>query len=707
MKKFGVMLLLTIRSLHATQGVSSAQIQAVAIQTDGTILAGGYMTLNNTTQYMTAHFSATGGVDGAYGTTGYCAVPFDNGAIAIANAMALLSNNEGVLAGYAELEAGTSFALAQISTAGVLDTTFNSSGSMPGTNATLIGEGCSGNAIALDANGNYLLAGVAVLSGSPQYALARYTSAGVLDSSFNQTGFVTTPINLTSEAFALTVQPNGQIVLGGFSIVNGVSNFCVARYNADSSLDTEFNASGAMPGTVTTPVGASAKIYGIALDANGAIVAAGTADSAFALARYTPAGVLDITFNSEGNFPGTVETVIGSNDQINAIALQSNGAIVVAGSSTNDAGTWFAIARYNSNGTLDTTFNSGGAMPGVATVAIGSYASAQAVTIDSSGNIVVGGTSDNNAILARFTTSGVLDTTFGSAGSGYVSFPNTSVAPDIYGLTDINIADQAGIQYSKLDLANAIMNSDINANAGIVDTKLATIQTPGTVLNAATTATASNVAGAIVARDALGNFSAGTITADVTGDVAGSASNNVLKAGDTMSGSLVLPAGSASNPSLQFTGNTNVGLSASSNGLTLSTNGRGAVSIDVNGAVTIATPEDSEVGLTLNGGGAALTGNVSVSENLTFNTGSATLNAVGSPQGSLVKLFWGTGNSGLNSSVTINYSAAGFSNAPQIYLTSTNGTVASLGANSVTTTSALVLSGSSLNVPFSYLAVGV
>jgi len=85
--------------------------------------------------------------------------------------------------------------------------------------------------------------------------------------------------------------------------------------------------------------------------------------------------------------------------------------------------------------------------------------------------------------------------------------------------------------------AGVIVNADVNASAAIVDTKLATIATAGKVSNSATTATSANTASAIVARDASGNFTAGTITAALTG----AASSNVLKAGDTMTGDLVVP----------------------------------------------------------------------------------------------------------------------------------------------------------------------
>jgi hypothetical protein len=104
--------------------------------------------------------------------------------------------------------------------------------------------------------------------------------------------------------------------------------------------------------------------------------------------------------------------------------------------------------------------------------------------------------------------------------------------------------------------AGTIDNADINASAAIVDTKLDTIATAGKVSNSATTATDANTASAIVARDASGNFTAGTITAALTG----AASSNVLKAGDTMTGALVVPLASAATPSLTFTGDLNTGI---------------------------------------------------------------------------------------------------------------------------------------------------
>jgi hypothetical protein len=134
--------------------------------------------------------------------------------------------------------------------------------------------------------------------------------------------------------------------------------------------------------------------------------------------------------------------------------------------------------------------------------------------------------------------------------------------------------------------AGTIDNADINASAAIVDTKLATIATAGKVSNSATTATNANTASAIVARDASGNFTAGTITAALTG----AASSNVLKAGDTMTGVLAVTAGTEALPGIAVSGDLNTGFwSPTADTLAASTAGSERLRITSAGSVGIGT----------------------------------------------------------------------------------------------------------------------
>ncbi len=159
------------------------------------------------------------------------------------------------------------------------------------------------------------------------------------------------------------------------------------------------------------------------------------------------------------------------------------------------------------------------------------------------------------------------------------------------GTVSINGFTTAGVVHNDATgnlSTSLIVNADVDPAAAIVDTKLATISTAGKVANSATTATSSNTINTIVLRDATGNFDAGTITANLTGTVTGSASLNVLKSGDTMTGTLTHPAGSAAAPSIQFTGSTNTGISAATaNTLSFDTNGAERMNINATGTVTI------------------------------------------------------------------------------------------------------------------------
>ena len=151
--------------------------------------------------------------------------------------------------------------------------------------------------------------------------------------------------------------------------------------------------------------------------------------------------------------------------------------------------------------------------------------------------------------------------------------------------------------------AGTIDNADINASAGIVDTKLATIATAGKVSNSATTATNANTASAIVARDGSGNFTAGTITAALTG----AASSNVLKAGDTMTGVLAVTAGTAALPAITPSGDPNTGIySPGTDQLAIATGGVQRLLVDASGVVTATG--DLQVA-SLNGGPLAGTRN--------------------------------------------------------------------------------------------------
>jgi predicted CXXCH cytochrome family protein len=242
--------------------------------------------------------------------------------------------------------------------------------------------------------------------------------AGSLDTSFGNGGITTTSFNPSNndDAYALAIQSDGKLVLAGNTIVGSTSYFALARYTSTGSLDTSFNTTG----TITTHVGTGDDYaYALAIQSDGKIVAGGN-DSAvgFALARYTSTGSLDTSFNTTGKvLTGPLGTC--TSPSLKALAIQSDGKIVAAGSCTLGSYTRFAIARYNANGSLDTSFNS----TGYVTTSFGTNYSASAYTlaIQSDGKIVAAGffyysSTNQGFALARYTSTGSLDNTFGSSG---------------------------------------------------------------------------------------------------------------------------------------------------------------------------------------------------------------------------------------------------------------------------------------------------
>ena len=170
-------------------------------------------------------------------------------------------------------------------------------------------------------------------------------SSGSLDTTFGTDGIVKTPVGSNYDvAYALGIQPDGKIVAAGYSNNGGNYDFALVRYNANGSLDTGFGTGG----KVITPVGSGYNIaYALGIQPDGRIVAAGYSYNGsnydFALVRYNTDGSLDTDFGTGG----IVTTPVGSSDdKALALAIQSDGGIVAAGYSDNGSNYDYALVRY-------------------------------------------------------------------------------------------------------------------------------------------------------------------------------------------------------------------------------------------------------------------------------------------------------------------------------------------------------------------------
>ncbi len=287
---------------------------------------------------------------------------------------------------------------------GDLDTSFSADGGVLAD----FGGFEEASAVLVQPDGKLVAAGSASIGGNRDFALARFHPDGSLDTSFGSAGLVLTDFGDGSDdgAAALAIQPDGKLVAAGFSNAGnpGDFDFAVARYNPDGSLDTSFGG-----GTLRTFFGGNAEgANALVIQLDGKIVAAGFSNAGspgdfdFALVRYLPDGSLDTGFG----FGGTLRTFFGGdNEGANALVIQSDGKLIAAGFS-NGAGPEdldFALARYNPDGSLDTSFGGGGFRTFLGG---GSFEGAEALAIQADGRLVAAGFSnsggDDDFALTRY-----------------------------------------------------------------------------------------------------------------------------------------------------------------------------------------------------------------------------------------------------------------------------------------------------------------
>ncbi len=310
-------------------------------------------------------------------------------------------------------------------TGGSLDTSFDADGKVT---TNVLGFRGEATAVALQPNGKIVAAGYTytgyIFNGADRdFAVVRYNQDGSLDLSFDGDGKVTTDfLNFHDDAYSIALQPDGKIVVAGYSYSGSSNDFALTRYNTDGSLDTTFDGDG----KVTTAIGSSDdEAFSVAIQPDGGIIVAGfsrngSTNEDFAVVRYNADGSLDTTFDGDGKL---TTDVVGSEDFAKSVTLNSDGKIVVGGHSYDGSSTDFALARYNADGSLDTTFGTNGT---VTTDVLTSNDYAYSVVLEPDGKIVAGGQSYNGSnyefALVRYHTDGSLDVSFDSDGKVTTDF---------------------------------------------------------------------------------------------------------------------------------------------------------------------------------------------------------------------------------------------------------------------------------------------
>ena len=414
-------------------GYSRCFTSSVALDSAGRIVVGGYG-LGSNNDYIFARILPAGGFDSTF-VGGGGTIFAGTGIIAVqptANndyleGIVIQSDGKIIGAGYSTVSGSDEdFSLVRLNGAdGSLDTSFDTDGKV----LTSFGGGDDiGSNVALQADGKILVAGETNASGSRyDFAIARYNTNGSPDTSFNSDGRLTTQFNANNAAARdVLLQPDGKIVAAGFSNWGSV-DISVARYNPNGSLDMSWGIGKKQVDFSNNNDHAES----VAQQADGKLVVAGRtlvgSNFRFALTRYNTNGTLDTGFGTGGK----VSTLLANSDYAESVTIQpADQKIVVGGHVFNGAGDWdFLIARYNTNGSLDTSFGTGGF--------IRRHNSSEdyifAIALLSDGDVVaVGRTVTNDIAVLRFdvATNG-WDSAFGAGGLKVIHIAGTDYGTSV------------------------------------------------------------------------------------------------------------------------------------------------------------------------------------------------------------------------------------------------------------------------------------
>ncbi len=388
----------------------------------------------------------------------------------------------------------------------MLDVTFGNGGKV----VTAINDTSTANDIAIQPDGKIIVGGSSIIGGRESFTLVRYNIDGSLDNTFGSGGKVITKLGSISRIYSIAIQQDGKIVAGGPSNYSTGGGFTVIRYKIDGSIDSLFGNNGMASAIMSNGLGELKKVL---IKADGKILTAGrvvlfTFEEMPVIVQYNTNGSLDSSFGVNGKFGGYVDDVgritdmalakdgkifaagilnnsgyvgdfallrflengrldnsfgangvvktdfYNSTDEANSIAIQANGAIVLAGY----VGGKFALARYVANGSLDTSFGSGGK---VVTSIYNMTAIATDLIVEPGGKLIVSGYTykiPENFVVTRYYTNGNLDSTFGNNGidtTDFAGFRDQAFASALQADGKIVLAGQAGSSNNKYSIALA------------------------------------------------------------------------------------------------------------------------------------------------------------------------------------------------------------------------------------------------------------
>lgn len=398
---------------------------ASALQQDGKTIVAGLFANGTDEDFALVRYRTDGGIDAAFGNGGSVITDFGSSNEAI-EAIALQSDGKIIAAGFTSSGGGgDKFALVRYGIEGALDPEFGTGGKViadfPGTTVDQAYD------LAIQPDGKIVVVGYSG-SGFPtaNFGIARFNPNGSLDTTFGVGGLVSTDFGSSHDVpQAVALQGDGKIVVGGLTSF-GSPQFGLVRYNTNGSLDGTFGAGGKV--STLFPGSNSQSIRDLVIQDDSKILAVGTTDYSyfgtqdFALVRYNSNGSLDGSFSGDGMMTADVG---GNEEAARAVLVQPDGMILVVGVTNGGSSpSNVAVTRHASNGDLDPTFGSGGR---VVTDVLGGADEATGVLRQQDGKILVIGSAHNGTdrdfALVRYDSTGALDSSFDLDGKVATDLP--------------------------------------------------------------------------------------------------------------------------------------------------------------------------------------------------------------------------------------------------------------------------------------------
>ncbi|MEZ4731836.1 MAG: hypothetical protein R3E79_32345 [Caldilineaceae bacterium] len=341
-----------------------------ALQADGKLLVGGYTSYNKNgapEAWTILRYTADGVLDPSFDGDGQLVTTFGvESSEAQVQALAVQPDGKIVALGQLSFPAGSwlesTFAsgIIRYNPDGTLDPTFGNQGQLQERLPLALDK--TYHPLALQPDGKLVVVGNQTIDGKDHVVLVRLLNDGTFDPTFAGDGQVTTAFDNSGEARAVALQPDGKLVVAGWARTPTFADaFVLLRYHPTGALDTTF----AGDGKLFTPFPQTEGAYAVAVQPDGKLLVAGAAYGEesnngldFTLVRYQPDGAIDPTFAGDGK----VFTTVGptTTDEIRTILLQPDGNIVAAGYTSDGYNRDVVLVRYQTTGAIDQTFVCGG-----------------------------------------------------------------------------------------------------------------------------------------------------------------------------------------------------------------------------------------------------------------------------------------------------------------------------------------------------------